>query len=71
MINPIIYEISINRMDGKHVCTASCFDPEHKRRGIGLSNIQSRTELLDGQLEIITGLGNGCKLKIAFPESCE
>ena len=47
------------------------FDPEYKGRGIGLSNIQSRTEMLDGQLELITGLGKGCKLKIVFPENCE
>ena len=39
------------------------FDPEHKGRGIGSSNNQSRTESLDGQMEIIGGLGKGCKLK--------
>jgi signal transduction histidine kinase len=47
------------------------FDPEIKRRGIGLSNIQSRTEMLHGQLEVISNPGKGCKLKIIFPEITE
>ena len=47
------------------------FDPETKRRGIGLSNIQSRTEMLHGQLEIISNPGKGCKLRIIFPEIAE
>jgi two-component system sensor histidine kinase UhpB len=42
------------------------FDTETKRRGIGLSNIQSRTEMLHGQLEIISNPGKGCKLRIIF-----
>ena len=47
------------------------FDPEIKRRGIGLSNIQSRTEMLHGQLEVISNPGRGCKLIISFPERME
>jgi signal transduction histidine kinase len=47
------------------------FDPETKRRGIGLSNMQSRTEMLHGQMNIISGTGKGCKIKISFPERFE
>lgn len=47
------------------------FDPETKRRGIGLSNMQSRTEMLHGQMNIISGAGKGCKIKISFPERFE
>jgi hypothetical protein len=45
------------------------FDPESKRRGIGLSNIQSRTEMLHGQMNIVSATGRGCNLKITFPEN--
>jgi signal transduction histidine kinase len=45
------------------------FDPETGRRGIGLSNMQTRTEMLHGQMDIISGAGQGCKIKIVFPQS--
>jgi signal transduction histidine kinase len=47
------------------------FDPETKRPGIGLSNIQSRTEMLHGHMNIISAAGKGCKIKISFPEKFE
>lgn len=43
------------------------FDPAGKRDGIGLSNIKIRTTLLDGELEIDSSPGNGCKLQVRFP----
>ena len=47
------------------------FNPETSRPGIGLSNIQSRTEMLHGQMDIISGVGKGCTIKIVFPEIVE
>lgn len=47
------------------------FDPETRRRGIGLANMQSRTEMLHGHMDIISGPGQGCKIKITFPEVAE
>jgi signal transduction histidine kinase len=44
------------------------FDPERRRPGIGLANMQSRAEMLHGQMDIISGVGRGCKIKIMFPE---
>ena len=42
------------------------FDMTKKRAGIGLSNIQSRVELLEGEMEIESAEGRGCKLQIRF-----
>jgi PAS domain S-box-containing protein len=42
------------------------FDQSTKRRGIGLSNIQNRVELLNGTLDIITSPGAGCTIKVDF-----
>jgi PAS domain S-box-containing protein len=42
------------------------FDPLKLRRGIGLSNIQNRVELLNGTFNIISSPGMGCTLKINF-----
>jgi signal transduction histidine kinase len=44
------------------------FDPERRRPGIGLANMQSRTEMLHGQMDIISSAGRGCKIKMTFPE---
>lgn len=44
------------------------FDPREKRKGVGLSNILSRIELFDGQLEVISSKGQGCTLKIHVPK---
>jgi signal transduction histidine kinase len=43
------------------------FDTSLQRKGIGLSNIQSRTELYNGTIEIVSSPGNGCRLMIDFP----
>ncbi|TDO29042.1 PAS domain S-box protein [Sediminibacterium goheungense] len=43
------------------------FDTEQKRSGIGLNNIQTRTELYAGKLNIQSSPGHGCKVKIEYP----
>lgn len=43
------------------------FDTSLQRKGIGLSNIQSRTELYKGTMEVISSPGEGCRLMIGFP----
>lgn len=43
------------------------FDTGLKRNGIGLNNIQTRTELYTGSVEILSSPGQGCKVKIEYP----
>ena len=43
------------------------FNTEKKRSGIGLNNIQTRTELYAGKVNIQSTPGTGCKIKIEFP----
>lgn len=43
------------------------FDTRKRGKGIGLTNITSRAELHQGNVEIISSPGNGCTLKIAIP----
>ncbi len=43
------------------------FDTSQQRKGIGLSNIQSRTELYNGTMEVVSSPGEGCRLLIDFP----
>ncbi len=45
------------------------FDPLSVKPGMGLKNIRSRSELLNGRSEIITSPGKGCKLKVVIPIS--
>lgn len=45
------------------------FDTSQQRKGIGLSNIQSRTELYNGTMEVISSPGEGCRLLIDFPRN--
>ncbi|HMU44789.1 MAG TPA: PAS domain S-box protein [Chitinophagaceae bacterium] len=45
------------------------FDTSQQRKGIGLSNIQSRTELYKGTMEVISSPGEGCRLLIDFPRN--
>lgn len=45
------------------------FDVSSKRSGIGLSNIQSRVEMLKGSFEISSSPGSGCELEIKLPTS--
>lgn len=47
------------------------FDPSLRRNGIGLINIASRAELLNGKVQIITAVGKGCTLKVIFDSSME
>lgn len=42
------------------------FDAGSKRAGIGLFNIKSRIELLNGEMKINSAKGKGCKLEIKF-----
>lgn len=42
------------------------FDVKAKRRGIGLSNIASRAELLNGQVRIDSQPGQGCTIEVTF-----
>ena len=39
------------------------------KKGVGLYNIKSRTELFNGKVNIVTSPGNGCKLNINVPIS--
>ncbi|MDB5222886.1 MAG: putative signal transduction histidine kinase [Chitinophagaceae bacterium] len=43
------------------------FDVTVKRRGIGFKNIQSRAELLNGKMNVISEPGKGCLLVVNFP----
>ena len=43
------------------------FDTKKARKGIGLVNIQKRTELLFGFFSLQSSVGNGCKLQIKIP----
>ena len=43
------------------------FDPDKKRKGIGISNMINRVESFNGELQIESSPGNGCKLAIKIP----
>lgn len=43
------------------------FDPTTAKRGIGLQNIQNRTDAYRGKVQLRTSPGAGCTLKISFP----
>lgn len=43
------------------------FNPDTVKRGIGLQNIQNRTDAYRGKVQIRSSAGNGCSLKIIFP----
>lgn len=45
------------------------FDTAKQRKGIGLSNIQSRAELYKGTMELVSSPGEGCRLIIDFPRN--
>jgi signal transduction histidine kinase len=42
------------------------FDLSSKRSGVGLQNISSRAELLDGEVIINSSPGKGCELQVIF-----
>jgi len=44
------------------------FDPRAKATGVGLNNMLSRVRLFDGDLQIISGAGSGCTLKVCLPK---
>lgn len=43
------------------------FDNRVPKKGIGLSNMQKRAELLSGSFQLTTAPGEGCKITIAIP----
>jgi two-component system sensor histidine kinase UhpB len=43
------------------------FDVEEKRKGIGINNIYKRVEALDGEAQIISKRGKGCKISVVIP----
>ena len=43
------------------------FDMAIRRKGIGFKNIQSRAELLNGKMNLISKPGGGCLLRVNFP----
>jgi signal transduction histidine kinase len=45
------------------------FDADHIKtnRGVGLKNIASRTQLFNGEVNLATAPGEGCKLQIHIP----
>lgn len=47
------------------------FDPKSKKKGIGLSNIRSRTQIYGGSFEINSAPGKGCQLTVTIPLSLE
>ncbi|HWB92375.1 MAG TPA: ATP-binding protein [Puia sp.] len=47
------------------------FDPRTRPTGVGLNNMLSRVRLFDGDLQIISGRGAGCTLKVSLPKMHE
>jgi signal transduction histidine kinase len=47
------------------------FDTGTKGRGVGLNNMLHRVRLFDGDMEIISGQGAGCTLKVCIPKEHE
>lgn len=43
------------------------FDTNAKRKGIGITNMETRAENMHGKLQIISSPGKGCTLKASFP----
>lgn len=43
------------------------FDTSQNRRGIGITNIFSRVKLYNGEVDMISSPGQGCRLEIRFP----
>lgn len=43
------------------------FDPQLKRRGIGLTNMKTRADNLKGSFQLKTAPGKGCTIEICFP----
>jgi PAS domain S-box-containing protein len=45
------------------------FDVNTKRTGIGITNMQTRAENLNGKFQLSSSPGNGCQLQVQFPLS--
>jgi PAS domain S-box-containing protein len=43
------------------------FDPATKKSGIGLENIRRRVAALEGEMKIVSSVGNGCELLVQAP----
>jgi signal transduction histidine kinase len=43
------------------------FDMEEKRKGVGITNMISRTETLGGTIDLTSSPGKGCSLMVEFP----
>ena len=43
------------------------FRVDQQRKGIGIYNIISRTELYNGEVDIVSSPGKGCSIGISFP----
>ncbi len=43
------------------------FDPNDKRRGIGITNMITRAENMNGKLQLQTAPGKGCVLAVTLP----
>ena len=64
--------ITIDIIQRKHLLQVTVedngkgFDTMLKRKGIGISNIISRTELFNGRVKIDSSPGNGCRMQVSF-----
>lgn len=45
------------------------FEPDRHRKGVGITNIISRTELFNGKVEIVSAPNDGCTLSVSLPAS--
>lgn len=43
------------------------FDPSQKRKGIGITNMQSRVEILNGEFQLQSSPGKGTRLEVIIP----
>jgi PAS domain S-box-containing protein len=43
------------------------FNPEKTKKGLGLSNMMSRTDLFGGKISIVSSVGKGCKISVEIP----
>jgi signal transduction histidine kinase len=43
------------------------FDPETRPSGIGFANMARRVELLSGNFQIHSSIGNGCEIWVEMP----
>jgi two-component system sensor histidine kinase DegS len=53
--------------DGSGFDVAEAQSPGQQRKGLGLSTIQERAEMLGGQMQIESRIGRGTKVRIEIP----